>query len=126
MHPRRFTILPGLQYTATPILMTPILTYYQIKKKVQELSGVIIMEDDMCPKSALLILGLHMGAWKLVPSVAQGGGILKFWLLAMEGRRLPQQKFCTIALGPIVQSMCRTIEGCKTHGLFLEDHGGHV
>ncbi len=96
----------------------PILTYYQIKKKVQELSGVIIMEDDMCPKSCIAYTGTAYGSLEACPKCGTGRWDPQILASSHGRKKVAQQKFCTIALGPIVQSMCRTIEGCKLMDYF--------
>ncbi len=95
-----------------------VLSYYQIRKKVEELSGVIILEDDMCPGSCIAYTGTAYGNLEACPKCNEGR-----WdpiiLAASRGRKkVAQQTFCTIALGPVVQSMSRSVKGCKDMDYF--------
>lgn len=90
----------------------PILSYHEVKKKAQQLSGVVILEEDMCPRSCLAYTGTAYGHLKTCPKCGEGR-YDPLILAASNGKKeVAQQNFCTIALGPVVQAMYRSREGC--------------
>ncbi len=98
----------------------PILSYYQIKKKVERLSGVIILEDDMCPRSCIAYTGTAYGNLEECPKCGEGRWDPLILAASNGKKKVAQQKYFTIALGPVVQSMFRSPEGCKEMDYFWE------
>ncbi|KLO10906.1 hypothetical protein SCHPADRAFT_916213 [Schizopora paradoxa] len=99
----------------------PILSYHQVRRKVQELSGVVIREDDMCPNSCLAYTGTAYGELETCPKCHESRYDPKI-LAATRGRKkVAQQKFCTICLGPVVQAMYRSVDDCKNMDHFWEN-----
>ncbi len=95
----------------------PILSYELAKKAVQESSGVVSIMEDMCPKGCLGYTGpfSHLekcprcGTDRYDPII----------LLQSKGKKkVPQQQFCTIPPGPMLQALERTEEGSKNMGHF--------
>ncbi len=101
-----------------------VLSYYQIRKKVEELSGVIILEDDMCPGSCIAYTGTAYGNLRLAPSAIWGDGILLFLLLAEEGEGCTANilHYCTWSCGAVYVQIS---EGMQGYGLFLPNHEGY-
>jgi len=101
-----------------------ILTFHQIKKRVEELSGVVILEDDMCPKSCIAYTGTAYKDLEICPKCGEGR-----WdpvvLAASNGtKKVAQQKYCSIALGPVVQSMYQSLKGCEEMDYLYETMKG--
>ncbi len=96
----------------------PVLTFHQVKKKVQELSGVVILEDDMCPRSCIAYTGTAYGSLESCPKCGEGRYDPKILAASHGKKKISQQKFCTIALGPVVQSLSRSEQGCNDMDYF--------
>ena len=82
-----------------------ILTYYSVKKLVAEISGVVAVYDDMCINSCHAFTGpfAHLETCTICGEARYDGG-----QLALTGKRVARQHFCTILLGPQLQALRRS------------------
>ncbi|KDQ21596.1 hypothetical protein BOTBODRAFT_94222, partial [Botryobasidium botryosum FD-172 SS1] len=88
----------------------PILSHYEAKNKVAELSGISTIADDMCINACIGFTGPfaefdtcpECDAPRYDPIVLQS-----------TGKKVPQQTFHTIPIGPTIQALWRSLDGAK-------------
>lgn len=89
-----------------------VLSYFQVRKLVAELSGVVAVEDDMCPNSCIA----YTGPFKTLENCPTCGEPRydPVKLTASNGhKKVPRQRVSTIPLGPQLQALRRTQEGSE-------------
>ncbi|OBZ66066.1 hypothetical protein A0H81_13935 [Grifola frondosa] len=89
---------------------TKILSYYQVKKMIAELSGVDAVSNDMCVNSCLAFTG-PFAKLEICPTCAEPR--YDQAKLASSGGKLkiPRQQFSSMPLGPQLQAQYRSAEG---------------
>ncbi|KAJ7187369.1 hypothetical protein C8R46DRAFT_879601 [Mycena filopes] len=83
----------------------PVLSYYEVKKLVQELSGVVHVTRDMCPDSCIAYTG-PFATLLLCPYCGKAR-----YDPIYEGAQVPRLQFNTILIGPLLQALRRSHEG---------------
>ena len=86
-----------------------ILSFDQVKRKITELSGVVSIVRDMCPNSCVAYTGPYANL-ETCPKCSESR-FDPIKLAASDGKKkVPQQKFHTIPLGPQLQALWRSPE----------------
>lgn len=85
----------------------PMLTYSQIKSKVQEISGIYPIYNDMCLNSCLAYVGPFA---KDMQCRTCGESRYDQHQLAAKGKRVARQQFVTNPIGPQIQAAYRSRE----------------
>ncbi|KDQ10948.1 hypothetical protein BOTBODRAFT_115068 [Botryobasidium botryosum FD-172 SS1] len=90
----------------------PVLTYYQVRQKIAEISGVTSIEDDMCINGCVGYTGPWQEA-ECCPKCSEPR-YDPVKLAASGGKtKVPRQTFHTIPLGPQAQALRQTLVGAK-------------
>ncbi|KDQ14423.1 hypothetical protein BOTBODRAFT_110097, partial [Botryobasidium botryosum FD-172 SS1] len=86
----------------------PILSHYEAKSKVAELSGISAIVDDMCVNSCIGFTGPFADLEACPECAAPRYDPLTWESL---GKKVPQQTFYTIPIGPTIQALWRSSDG---------------
>ncbi|KAF5370373.1 hypothetical protein D9758_006949 [Tetrapyrgos nigripes] len=86
-----------------------LLSYYQVKKLVAEISGVVIVKEDMCIDSCMAFTGPHANLDACLHCAKPRWDPLQL----EKGKQIPQQQFPMFPLGPQLQPMWRSKENAK-------------
>jgi hypothetical protein len=85
-----------------------ILSHHSVKKLVAEITGVVAVYDDMCINSCHAFTGPFS---QLESCTVCGESRYNAAQLALTGKKVPCQQFCTILLGPQLQALRRSRMG---------------
>lgn len=85
-----------------------ILSYYEIKKLVAQISGVVSINDDMCINSCHAFTGPFSELESCSICAEPRYDPVQ---LAVKHKKVPRQQACTIPLGPQVQALRRSQHG---------------
>jgi hypothetical protein len=85
-----------------------VLSHHSIKKLVAEITGVVTVYDDMCINSCHAFTGPFS---QLESCTVCGESRYNAAQLALTGKKVPCQQFCTILLGPQLQALRRSRMG---------------
>jgi hypothetical protein len=89
-----------------------ILSLYEVKKLVAEITGVYSIEDHMCINSCMAYVGPYANL-ESCPFPECGEPRYDQNILAKSDRKAPRRVFHTIPLGPQLQALCRSKEGAQ-------------
>jgi hypothetical protein len=85
------------------------LSYYQIQRHVDKLSGVVPIVHDMCINTCIAFTG----PWSTVDKCPKCQTMRYDPLKSTAEKKVPRQRFYTIPLGPQLQALWRTPEGAE-------------
>lgn len=85
-----------------------ILSYYSVRNRVSEITGVSSILDDMCINSCVAFVG-PLSDLKQCPECSEPRYDQE--KLTVAGKEVPRQQACTIPLGPQLQALRRSPEG---------------
>ncbi|KAF5336584.1 hypothetical protein D9611_006636 [Ephemerocybe angulata] len=81
---------------------------YKIRKLVQQLTGIVVVQDDMCVDSCMAFTGKH--AAKKECTVCSKP---RYLVGARDGKERPRKQMTTILLAPQLQAVRRSPEGAS-------------
>jgi hypothetical protein len=93
------------------------LSLFQIKRRIELLTGVIAMEHDMCPKGCIAYVAMFHDH-----ETCPRCGEPRYDPVAFEknGQQQPRRRFTTIPIGPIIQAFYYSRRNAERMQYFLE------
>jgi hypothetical protein len=91
-------------------------SHYQVKKRLELLSGVTPIYHDMCEDSCVGFTG-PFADLDSCPLCSKSRWDSK---QLARGKRVPRRQFPTIPIGPVIQALYRTPESAKEMGYFVD------
>jgi hypothetical protein len=86
------------------------LSYYQVERRLETITGISALSLDMCPNSCVGFTG-PLAAQDRCPIC----GELRWNPIQLEcfGKKTPAKMFCTISIGPALQALYSSLESAK-------------
>lgn len=89
-----------------------ILSHYQAKKKISEITGVVSVSDDMCVNSCHAFTGPYADRDTCATCSEPRYTIVNPGM--PSEKRVPRKQMCTIPLGPQIQALRRSVHGANS------------
>ncbi|KLO11181.1 hypothetical protein SCHPADRAFT_831526, partial [Schizopora paradoxa] len=90
-----------------------VLSLDQVKRQIQSHSGVVPIKNDMCPNSCIAYTGPRYSKLETCPFCSESRYDLKILAETNGRKKVARQKYYTIPLGPVLQCLFRTVQGCN-------------